>query len=539
MNYNNINTKFSKKIKRTCIGVLSGMMLLTATFGSIASAHNGPHNPTVSTEAVEFRSALNHLLGEHVFLAVNAMQNGIKGKADFDASAGALLENADDLAAAISSVYGEEAGKAFDGLWKDHIGFFVDYVVATANNNEAGRKAALQELSEYKEDFSTFLAGANPNLKADMLAMGLQMHVDQLVETFDSYVAGNYDVTYDSMGKAYAHMFGTGAALSNAIVTQFPDKFNNTKTSTPAAELRVGLSLLLSEHVDLAVLAMQKGIDGEEDFNAVAGELMENADELGAAITSVYGEAAGKAFVGLWKDHIGFFVDYVVATSKKDEAGRQVALQELSEYRKDFSTFLAGANPNLDANTLAEGLQMHVNQLVGAFDHYVKGDYEVAYDFIRKAHAHMFATAAGLSGAIVAQFPEKFKVDEEIKMNNQLMLKIGSKNIMIGENTLQTDVAPFVQEGRTFISLRFVSEALGANVSWNKERQEVTATWGDETAVYWIGTNKMTLNGVEKQVETEIFIKDGRTQIPLRFFAELMGWYVNWDKSDWSITLSK
>jgi hypothetical protein len=532
-----------KKLKKACIGILSTAMLLTPTLGSSISAHMVDEKPSVSTPAVDLRSALNHLLGEHVFLAVNAMQNGIKGTADFNASAGALLANADDLSAAIASVYGKEAGKAFEGLWKDHIGFFVDYVIATANNDEAGRQAALAELAEYKEDFSTFLASANPNLKADMLAMGLQMHVDQLVKTFDSYVAGNYEITYNSMGEAYAHMFGTGAGLSNAIVTQFPDKFNNTKTATPAAELRVALSLLLSEHVDLAVLAMQKGIDGEEDFNVVAGELMENADKLSAAIASVYGEDAGKAFEGLWKAHIGFFVDYVVATAGNDEAGRQAALKELAEYREDFSTFLAGANPNLDATTLSNGLQMHVNQLVGAFDNYVAGDYEAAYSNIREAHAHMFATATGLSGAIVAQFPDKFMVEHEMEpkheMNSKIWLKIGSKDLIVNDKTVKTDVAPFVQDGRTYVSLRFVSEALGANVSWNPAKQEVTVKWGDETAVYWVGADTMTLNGMEKQVGANVFIKDGRTQIPLRFFAELMSWDVQWDNNDWSVTLTK
>jgi hypothetical protein len=55
------------------------------------------------------------------------------------------------LAMPILSVSAAEthAGNAFKGLWDTHIGFFVDYVVATANNDEEGRQAARDELDDY------------------------------------------------------------------------------------------------------------------------------------------------------------------------------------------------------------------------------------------------------------------------------------------------------------------------------------------------------------------------------------------------------
>jgi hypothetical protein len=201
------------------------------------------------------------------------------------------------------------------------------------------------------------------------------MHVGQLVAAFDSYVAGDYEKAYDSLGKAHEHMFAIGKGLSGAISTQFPDTFKHTDNSTPAAELRSTLNRLLSQHASIAVLAMQKGIDGKPDFEAVAGALNENTAGLKAAISSVYGSEAGVAFEEMWSAHIGFFVDYVVATSKDDNAARTAALSSLSQYRADFSQFLSTATDGkLDATAFAEGLQMHVDQLVTAFDSYVEGD---------------------------------------------------------------------------------------------------------------------------------------------------------------------
>jgi hypothetical protein len=498
-------------------------------------------NDAVATAAVELRSGVSQLLGEHALLAVVAMQKGIDGADDFDAVAGALMANADDLSAAIASVYGAEAGKAFESLWKQHIGFFVDYVVATAKKDEAGKQAALDKLANYRTDFSNFLASANPNLKASALADGLQMHVNQLVSAFDSYVAGDYTTTYNSIRESYGHMFMTGSALSGAIVAQFPQNFHNTSTTSAAGNLRIAVEQLLGEHAMLAVVAMQKGIDGKADFNAAAGALLANADDLSAAIASVYGAEAGKAFESLWKQHIGFFVDYVVATSKNDATGKQAALDKLDNYRTDFSNFLASANPNLEASALADGLQTHVDQLVGAFDSYVADKNTETYANVRAAYGHMFMTGKALSGAIVAQFPEKFaekKMDAPaVKITAKLQL--GLDTLLVNNNEIKLDVAPFVKEGRTFVSLRSLSEAVGATVKWDASTKTVLVITEDAEFKFPVGQNVAFKNGTQISVGAEVFIQDGRTQVPLRFIAEQLDWTVSYEAETNTIVLTK
>ncbi|RKL67138.1 copper amine oxidase [Salipaludibacillus neizhouensis] len=372
---------------------------------------HGEYEVRVSTPAADLRATLDQYLSEHAFLAVLTMQKGIEGAEDFEATAGALSNNTDDLTGAIASVYGDEAGEMFRGMWEDHIGYFVDYVTATAEEDEAGREAALAELDNYRVDFSEFLESATEErLEAGALAEGLQMHVDQLVWAFDNYNAGEFGTAYDNVSEAMEHMFGVGKGLSTAIVDQFDEDFEGSHPDTPAADLRADLNFLFSEHAALAVVTMQKGIDGAEDFESIAGSLNENTEELSAAIASVYGEEAGEAFNEQWSEHIGYFVDYVTATAEDDEMGKEEALENLDGYRATFSEFLETATEErLDATELADGLQMHVNQLVGAFDSYVEGDYETTYENVREAYGHMYGVGEGVSGAIVDQFPEKFE----------------------------------------------------------------------------------------------------------------------------------
>lgn len=409
-------------IKKLVIVPMAALVLSSgAGFAQAEEMHE--QMPTVETEAVELRGTLDHLLSEHAFLAAEAMRKGADGAADFENITAALDQNTTELSAAIESVYGEEAGMQFKEMWSSHIGYFVDYVNGTAEDNDAAKEEALDELSQYREDFSMFLETATEErVEADALAEGLQMHVEQLIGAFDAYVMGDYETAYAYEREAVHHMYMVSKGLSSAITDQFPEQFNNTKAVTPAADLRSDLNYLFSEHAGLAAMTMQNGIEGSEDFEASAAALNNNTKDLAQAVTAVYGEEAGMQFEQMWTEHIGYFVDYVTATAEEDTAAQEEALANLDMYKEEFSMFMDTATDgNLPAEALAEGLQMHVEQLIGAFDAYSAEDYQVAYEQTREAYHHMFMTSKGLSGAIVKQMPDQFMMEMPAEMPNTAM----------------------------------------------------------------------------------------------------------------------
>jgi hypothetical protein len=178
-------------------------------------------------------------------------------------------------------------------------------------------------------------------------------------------------------------------------------------TATPAADLRATLTAGLQEHVYLAGIAVFAAVNTPDQFDPAAEALDENSVALSEAITSVYGDEAGEAFLGLWRSHIGMFVDYTNAKAKGDDAGAKKATDELTAYATDFGEFLEGANPNLPADAVAEELKVHAASLITAIDATVAGD-PGAFSALREAAGHMPMTAATLAGGISTQFPEKF-----------------------------------------------------------------------------------------------------------------------------------
>jgi hypothetical protein len=265
------------------------------------------------TAAAGLRAGLDGLLREHVALTAFVVQNLVtKGSLDdsqVQASIGTLQQNTNDLGDAIGQLYGDSAKKQFLDLWNAHIGFFVTYIKGDLTHNAALKAKANKQLDGYRTDFGAFIASANPNLPADAVAAELKPHVQTLFAAIDSVVAGKTNA-FSKLKKAADHMPMTAKILAGGIAKQYPDKFPGNSDSG-ASELRSGLTGLLEEHVYLAGIAVTQGV-GEgltsPQFKAAAGTLDTNSKGLSKAIASVYGDAAGKQFLALWRKHNGFFV---------------------------------------------------------------------------------------------------------------------------------------------------------------------------------------------------------------------------------------
>lgn len=203
------------------------------------------------------------------------------------------------------------------------------------------------------------------------------------------------------VGYAAANMNNDEAATANTS--------SATGETKKASDLRALLNNLEAEHVDLASAATRAGFDGDPSFEAAAGSLSKNTDELTAAISSVYGEEAGAEFKEIWASHIGFFVDYTVAAKAGDMAGMDKAVQNLNGYVEAISTFLSEANPNLPKDAVSQLVTEHVTLLKEAVDKHGAGDFAGSYDAQDRARTQITTQIADtLSGAIVKQNPEKF-----------------------------------------------------------------------------------------------------------------------------------
>ncbi len=148
-------------------------------------------------------------------------------------------------------------------------------------------------------------------------------------------------------------------------------------------------------------------------------------------------------------------------------------------------------------------------------------------------------------------------VTDEISITKQIILQlwIGKTNYTINGQTLTLDVAPTVSspplpaelKDNTYMPIRAVAEALGAEVGWVGAEKKVTLTQkkADGSTNFielWINKKTAKVNGVETKLNDAgtlyPAIVSDRTMLPLRFVANNLGAEVGWDGAERKITLT-
>lgn len=87
-------------------------------------------------------------------------------------------------------------------------------------------------------------------------------------------------------------------------------------------------------------------------------------------------------------------------------------------------------------------------------------------------------------------------------------------------------VKPILQNDRTMVPLRFIAENIGGEISWNDETREATVIYNHQEIVTRVGESSITVAGSQKPLDSPSFISEGRVYVPLRAISEAMDRYV-------------
>ena len=109
--------------------------------------------------------------------------------------------------------------------------------------------------------------------------------------------------------------------------------------------------------------------------------------------------------------------------------------------------------------------------------------------------------------------------------------------VIFDGETLSFDVAPQIINDRTLVPFRTLFEKFGATVEYIEDGQYVNAVKGDTNISLQIDNTTATVNGAESVLDCAPIIVDGRTLVPLRFIAEALNADVDWDGDTRTVTI--
>ncbi|MBQ3509711.1 MAG: Ig-like domain-containing protein [Peptococcaceae bacterium] len=113
-----------------------------------------------------------------------------------------------------------------------------------------------------------------------------------------------------------------------------------------------------------------------------------------------------------------------------------------------------------------------------------------------------------------------------------LVLQIGNNTILADGTSVKTDVAPRIIQNRTMLPVRAIVEILGGTVIWDADTQTVTLIIDGKTIIMRIGQPL-------ENFDVAPTIIDGHTYVPLRYVAEATGAQVNWNGETKQISIQR
>jgi len=178
--------------------------------------------------------------------------------------------------------------------------------------------------------------------------------------------------------------------------------------ATAREPVRLALRKLWSDHVIWTREYIVAAVGGTPDADAVAGRLLKNQEDIGAAIAPYYGDAAGERLTALLKEHIMIAVDLVAAAKSGDQTAFASHDARWTANIGEIAAFLAGANPNWSEKDLVDLLALHLKLTKDEAVARISGEWAADVRAFDDIFTEIMVVADALHDGIVAQFPDRF-----------------------------------------------------------------------------------------------------------------------------------
>ena len=106
-------------------------------------------------------------------------------------------------------------------------------------------------------------------------------------------------------------------------------------------------------------------------------------------------------------------------------------------------------------------------------------------------------------------------------------------SVVVDGDVLTLDQNPIIENDRVLVPFRAIFEALGCSVSYNSYNDgEFVSAWHGTTVLHTkVGTNEININGEAVETDAPSKIVNGRTLVPVRAVSEGLGASVEWIES--------
>jgi len=130
---------------------------------------------------------------------------------------------------------------------------------------------------------------------------------------------------------------------------------------------------------------------------------------------------------------------------------------------------------------------------------------------------------------------------QENQQQYQAVFTINSPTYSVNGQANTMDVAPFAENGRTYVPLRFIGYAVGVaekDIVWDGDKKTAALVMNGITEEFTVDSVKYYVNDEEKTMDVAPLARDGRIFLPARYVAQEFGFEVGWESANSMVTLT-
>jgi hypothetical protein len=391
------------------LGALVALATTSCSTSTEVTVPNPPQPDTTVTSEEELRDGMRALWTQHVVWTRVFLIDTIAGLPDAPQATDRLLQNQADIGDAVRPFYGDAAADQLTDLLTEHILGAADVLTAAMAGDDVTFELANAAWYDNGYDIAVFLASANPNWSADMLADMMTEHLDLTLDEATARLNADWDADVAIYDQVQLQILDMADMLTDGLAAQFPDRVLPATVAPDDEELHLGMRELWEDHVLWTRVFLIDSIAGLPDTPAATDRLLQNQVDIGDAVRPIYGDAAADQLTALLTEHILGAAEVLEAAMVGDDAGFEAANAAWYQNGYEIAAFLASANPHWSVEDLAAMMNEHLDLTLDEATARLTGDWDAdvaAYDAIEVEILDMSdVLSAGISAQMGHDLP--------------------------------------------------------------------------------------------------------------------------------------
>ena len=154
---------------------------------------------------------------------------------------------------------------------------------------------------------------------------------------------------------------------------------------------------------------------------------------------------------------------------------------------------------------------------------------------VKKFFLLLMALACSMSMGVFAADIVETEAEQAVRLRKANVIFLQVDNYAtVSDGTLKwidrenMAVKPYIKDDRTMVPLRFITEELGATVTYDPATRGISIILGETVMELTVGEKTYSLNGVTYEMDCAAEILEGRTFVPVRFVSVALGRAVEW-----------